>query len=542
MAGQLPCRRGTVADGAPADGDDGSTTGSTTATTLASAAPAVDADLRVVVYRPVDDRGELAAFVDGEAGSVVDSLTVALAPSLRVADGVTTLQVDVPTTADTNVAAALTMRRPGLYPTTVQIVVDDVVVAEHRTLVERLPLDDGVGEPINLALLAAVADPGPAAEQGQLAAGRRELAAVAELAGAVEGPVSVIVPPALLAGLADDDPALSQSLRTALAGDEVLSQPSEQLDPSSAVAIGEEQTFTRRLRDGEDLIGEALPGVAGTRSAWLTTSPVSTDAAIMLRDLGFDLLALDMDTYGQLDGNIGGFVDTTLAVEVDLGDDGVMPAVVMSSAGALLDPPPAMGATDAAVRILAELVITQRELGAEQRRSVILATPDVTVPDPAVATALGALVDDFDGVRLVPLSALSSTTDTMRVDGQPESVTLPETAGPDLRERAARVELTRLSAESAASMQLHENDIARWRAQLDGMLSTGLSDAEVDAVLATISAEAAAVRGIGRRAPSVRPDAHRPLQHAAAEPAQRGRRTTARRRARPITQADVPGG
>ena len=114
-------------------------------------------------------------------------------------------------------------------------------------------------------------------------------------------------------GLADDDPALSQSLRTALVDDEVLSQPSEQLDPSSAVAIGEEQTFTRRLGDGEDLIAEALPGVAGTRSAWLTTSPVSTDAAIMLRDLGFDLLALDMDTYGQLDGNIGGFVDTTLA-------------------------------------------------------------------------------------------------------------------------------------------------------------------------------------------------------------------------------------
>ncbi len=71
---------------------------------------------------------------------------------------------------------------------------------------------------------------------------------------------------------------------------------------------------------------------------------------------------------------------------------------------------------------------------------------------------------------------------------------MPESAGPDLRERAARVELTRLSAESAASMQLRENDITRWRAELDGMLSTGLSDAEVDAVLATISAEAAAVR------------------------------------------------
>ena len=110
----------------------------------------------------------------------------------------------------------------------------------------------------------------------------------------------------------------------------MLSLPSDRLDPSSAVAIDKAETFTRRLRDGEDALGAALPGIAATRSGWLVTSPVSTDAATLLRDLGFDLLTLGADDYATLDGNIGGFVDTTLAVEVALDDAGTMPAIVMS--------------------------------------------------------------------------------------------------------------------------------------------------------------------------------------------------------------------
>ena len=43
------------------------------------------------------------------------------------------------------VPGALTLRRPGLYPLTVELLVDGERVAEHVTFVERLPVEDGIG-------------------------------------------------------------------------------------------------------------------------------------------------------------------------------------------------------------------------------------------------------------------------------------------------------------------------------------------------------------------------------------------------------------
>jgi uncharacterized membrane protein len=109
----------------------------------------------------------------------------------------------------------------------------------------------------------------------------------------------------------------------------------------------------------------------------------------------------------------------------------------------------------------------------------------------ATFTALAAAVPD---VELVPLSALPGASDTMRIRREPVTVTLPSEAGPDLTERADRIELTRLSAESAGSMMVDETQAQEWRAELDTLLSTGLDDAAVDAALERISSEAEAVR------------------------------------------------
>ena len=450
--------------------------------------------VRVILYRPVDDRIELADDLAGDRQDVIDNISFEVTPSLRVDASGTVLDVSLPTTTATNVAEALTLRQPGLYPITVQLVDGDNVVAEDHTYIERLPVDPSTAPPMNVALVAAIDDPGPAPTADELAVGRRRLADLAALTTSVDGPVTVSIPPPLVDRLADDDPELSAQLRQALADDEVLSLPSDRLDPSSAVAIDKAETFTRRLRDGEDALGAALPGIAATRSGWLVTSPVSTDAATLLRDLGFDLLTLGTDDYATLEGNIGGFLDTTLAVEVALDDAGTMPAMVRTSAGELLVADEDVAPTAAAVRILAELLTTRRELGAAQRRSVVLATPALAIPDPAVAGALARLAASVPELRLKPLSALASATDTMLVEGAPQTVSLPAVAGPDLTERAQRVELTSVSAESAGSMRLDDSDLVRWRAELDAALSTGLSDAQVDATLARVSAEADAVR------------------------------------------------
>ena len=450
--------------------------------------------VRVILYRPIDDRVDLADDLAGDRQEVIDGIVFDVAPNLQSDASGTLLGITVPTTAAANAAEALTLRRPGLYPVTVQLVANDTVVAEDHTFIERLPTDPSTAPPMNVALVAGIDDPGPAPTASELEVGRRRLAELAEFTTAVDGPVTVSIPPPLVADLATDDPELSAQLRQALAGDEVLSLPSDRLDPSSAVAIGKAETFTRRLRDGEDALGAALPGIAATRSGWLVKTPVSTDGATLLRDLGFDLLTLGAGDYATLDGNIGGFVDTTLAVQVALDDAGTMPAIVTSGAGELLVADEDIDPTAAAVRILAELLTTRRELGALQRRSVVLATSALAIPDPEVAGALATMATAVPDLRLTPLSALASSTDTMLVEGQPQTISLPPVAGPDLTERAQRVELTGVSAESAGSMRLDDSELQQWRAELDAALSTGLSDAQVDATLARVATEADAVR------------------------------------------------
>jgi hypothetical protein len=461
------------------------------------AAPPVDAVVRVVLYRSLDDRSELADAIAGDLPNQIDSIELPLAGAVRQSGAVTTLAIDAPTTTQLFATDALTMRVPGLYPIGIELRVDDEVVAEHMSFVERLPIEPEPAPRINVAVVAATSDPGPAPTPNELAAGRSDLEAIADVAARAAGPVTVVIPPVLVADLAPDSD-LGITLADALQGAELLPLPAQQLDPSSAVAVGQSATFTRELREGEDILAAALPSVPTRRSAWLVPSAISAPAAAELRNLGFRLLVLDGETYESLDGNIGGYQDPSLAAEADLGDGFTLPAMTVSPAGRLLDTDylqsVGLDPADAAVQLLAEVVTIRRELGTESRRSLVLATPSVGVPDADVVAAFTSLAAAVPDVALVPVSALPGATDTMEVDGQPVNLTLPPVAGTDLAERLRRITLTRLSVDSAASMMVDDSPADEWRSELDTLLSTGLDDATVDAALARIAAEANEVR------------------------------------------------
>ncbi len=365
-------------------------------TAAAPAAPAAaTSTVRVALHRAIGDRVELAAALDGDLPDVVDTVTAPLPALSAAADGAPTLTVDVATASTGDRADSLLLRRPGLYPVTVAVVVDGAVVAEHLTFLERLAADDDTGAPLQVAMLAAIPDPGPVPTPDERRSGHEALAAIATTAAAVDGPLSVALPPVLLDGLDGDDPDLAEQLRASLQDDEVLALPQDVLDPSSAVDIDAGDVFARELVQGVEVSNTALPGAPARRSSWLVDDAVSTDAAVMLRNLGFGMLVMSRDTYDGLEGSIGGYLDPTLTFETDLGEAGSMPAMVRAPAGALLDTERLedldIGPTEAAVRIMAELVTTRRELGAGKRRSVVLATPSLAAPDPAVAAALDRL-------------------------------------------------------------------------------------------------------------------------------------------------------
>ena len=118
--------------------------------------------------------------------------------------------------------------RPGLYPVTVDLLVDGEVVASHLTFVERLPLAEDTDPPLQIAVVAAVDDPGPRADAAAVAATRGAIEAVATAAAAVGGAISVLLPPAIVDQL---DGTELDAVRTGLAGAEVLAAPGPRARP-----------------------------------------------------------------------------------------------------------------------------------------------------------------------------------------------------------------------------------------------------------------------------------------------------------------------
>jgi hypothetical protein len=471
----------------------------TVPSTTTAPGPAVEA--RVVAHRAVSDPLALATVFDGTPTTVVSRATV---PVTLTSDGdETSFTLTVPTVTDSDEVdgddeGTLVLTGAGVYPVTVELLIDGRSVAAHNTLFDRLPATPPAQHaPMDVAVLADVIDPGPTPTAADVARGRDQLQTIAATAGSLGGALTLRVPPAILEQLADDQPDVWNAIRTALAGSEVLSVPAPSLDPSSATAAGLQDVFSRALRSGEDRLSAVLPSPP-QRSGWVAESAISTSAAAMLRDpLGFDLVVLEPDVYNELEGSIGGYHDPTLTTTVELGGGAALPGFVISPSSHWLDRADLdrrrLTATDGAVRLMADLVVRQAA-DPDLRRGIVLAPDPGVAPDPEVAATLASYIAETPDFALTRLTALPATTETMVVPGRgPESVRLPETAGPDLGARVENVNLARLAATSAASMLANGNRFDEWSAELDELLSTGVSDRAATAVLDRINGEVRAM-------------------------------------------------
>lgn len=466
------------------------TTVSTATSTTSTAAPAeAGAMVEVRAHRRIDDTADLDRAENGVLGPVLDRVEVPGVDAVVGAGDGPTLRLDIATSTEAG-DPRLTLRRPGLYPISIVLRVDDDTIAEAVTFVERLPIGTDADPPVGLALLATIADPGPDPTAAELAASDDELDQLSGLAAATDAPFTVALPPTVAA-------RVDEELALALLDAELLALPALPLDPSSAIAIDRTDAFTRELLRGEDQLAAALATTPTQRTAWLATGPLSTAAAATLRDpLGFRLLVFDENTYRSLEGSIGDFTDSSLSFEVALGDGNTLPAMVLSPLGEALDPDrdDDTTAAEAAVELMSELVVVRRELGIEQRRNVVLAPPDLGVPDPATVAALAGDVAQVPGIELTTLARVAGGTDSIQLDDGPLTVELPDEAGPDLAERNDRIELTRVSVAAYGSMLADEGRLDDWQSELDTMLSTALDDDTVDRGLDRLRAQLEEIR------------------------------------------------
>lgn len=471
----------------------------------------VELTLEVTNYAPLTDVDDIDEMVGSDVepsafANVVDGVAITDVRDLATVepDGSVTLNISIGTDVSPSIEERLELDRPGLYPLRVQLLVGDtrdhVVVATAGTIVERLA-DKATTPPIDLSVLTVTPSTPPAPTPTELTAAQRALEDGIALAAGLDVPVTLEVPPRLMAD-ATASPADAEDVAQALEGDELVSLPIVPLDVSAAVAAGRGNSFARLLSAGEDLLTSSVPSVPSQRDVWITTNPLSAGGAQELRDLGARFVVMTTDMYRETIGTP--IPETDQFVEAELPDGGRLKLLLVGPLADQLLPREADSiladatATEWAVATLASLLIERdtddQRLSAE--RSVVLSTPDLLPPDLRLLAGLQDLVATTPSFRFTPASALIGVTDTQRRNGTPVTVELPEVAGPSLVERVALIDATGLTMASAASMLPADDPrAAEWSATLDSLISTGYSDAAVEVAAAELVAEADALKG-----------------------------------------------
>jgi hypothetical protein len=454
--------------------------------TTVPVSPTASFSLVVTAHEPIRVRADVAEVLAGRVGPAVDSATYAYdaITSTDPATGEAVIAVDVATAVSGDVADQLELPRAGLYPITVNLLEGTRRVARLVTFAERLiDAERGLGSAqMDVSFLAEVADPGPEPTADELNVAARQLTELINVADAVSAPITVRLPPDATRVL-DDDPALAERAQTALAGDETVALPRHQLDPSSAVAAGEVDTFTRTLRSGEDLLTDRLPDTSTGRTVWTATEPLSTAGATMLRDLGVRLLVVPYEQYLALEGSLGpDFTDPSSLYDVALDGGATISLAIIDPVAGALDAARAGDRTPAerAVEVVATLAATRIQLQRGDHHTV-LSTPELSIPDADVAAIVEALTTSHPAFSVTVTSEAPGRTDTMEVYGEPVRLELPTTAGPDLTERAARITDVRLATVDTGSMLPADDGRPNtWNADLDVALSTAFDDERAD--------------------------------------------------------------
>ena len=479
---------------------------------------------------PDDVAGLVGSRVDPGAfnalGRAVDGVRIDARPLMtRNDDGTINLQLDIGTDVADSVETRLKLERPGLYPLQIQLLFGDPdtkqVIVTAGTVIQRLAgaadVDVEVAPPIDLSVVSVTSDSAPDADEPTRELARTRLDRAIELAATVTAPVTLELAPTLIAEVAAT-PEGSARLVTALENDELVALPIVPLDVSSAVAAGQADAYTRLLSAGEDLLTDAVPSVPNRRDIWITADPLSASGAQHLRDLGIRFVVVPAALFETSIGD--DLPPSDQFVEAELPDGGTLPFLVIDPLASQLTEEAAdrilarSTPTEWGVATLADMLVTQADddktaspdstgstsgsasgsarAAAPARRSRILTTPDLTSPDARLIQALEQLTATTPAVRFTAASDLMEVTDVLLDDGRPVTIQLPEVAGPPLAARTELLDRTALQLASAASM-LPEGDVrvAAWTAQLDTLISTGFTDAEAEAIAASLVAEAA---------------------------------------------------
>ncbi|HSH10201.1 MAG TPA: hypothetical protein VLA10_00320, partial [Ilumatobacter sp.] len=380
--------------GTPVDGTTVTESTTPAPTTTIARGPEMIVQLRA--HRRLTDRAAVDAAVGDDPGPVIDILQFELSDVSEFDEttGERRLILDVPINSGVVDVDALDLTDPGVYPVTIQVRRNSVLVTEHTTFLEVIDVT-GVGRgPFRFTVHAALPDPGPDPSGAELAATRAGLSEIADLAAATNAPLSLALPPQLLRTVIDADPSLSARLTDVLdSNDGLVVLPDLHLDPSAAVEAGLTAEFRSRVTRGRAILSELFPDLSVATSAWPTSSTLTAPGAALLRDVGIPILVVPFERYSGYQGSLLAQIDTALFLNAQLPDGSTLRMLVVDPVTQLLDPDRASDNSPAedAVQLMATTSVRRYELSPDVR-TMVLTTADLGAPSPEILRYLEQFV------------------------------------------------------------------------------------------------------------------------------------------------------
>ena len=464
-----------------------------------------NATLVVTAYRTVGTRDAVADALDGTLPRSADSVDLPLARLTRTS--ATAVQGVVLLESATRTPEKLQLSVPGLYPVTLEVRDGDEVLADLITFVYRVPdaaNDASSTDDLRVAIAMQPTTPVRLNDSGEVIVDDEVIAELTHLAELLDVlkptdvPATVTVPPAWLAALAANGQSeLADRLAVGLANHELLSAPRLPLDASQAADAGRQALYTEWLRDGDDILAAAVPNPS-MRTITFVDSPLDQGGAALHRDLGSRLLVITSDQYDQLPDSLGAGADTSQLLTIELADSVQMDATVPDRHASQLLATTEQPARTAILLVADLLAERQQLIDSEEvpsRRSITLATPDLSLPPTATFNAVVSLLAGTPGLDATTLDQVAVRTDALTNDGDLVIAGLPATVGGSLATRLAPLISLAVEADATASMlPAADSRPALWTKLLDLLPTNALTDEQVTLIVDDLHQQFLAIR------------------------------------------------
>jgi Family of unknown function (DUF6049) len=487
--------------------------GSLTAT-IALPSRLVDTDLStalfaITVAERVNKREDLAPIITGALSHPDD--TVVISPLCCPGPLPGQFTFSIPLEVAEVRPDALSIPRTGLYPVTIALQRDGRILSTVLTFIDRLPsADEGAADADQLSVAVAVATSSAVHldSKGTTSVDNEstvdEMTSLADTLDVLEAnkmPATVRVAPAVLGALQGLNPTLFARLIASLQSHQVEVEPQWPIDPSSAASDGQNSLYTSWLRDGQGrLAGLGLGPSILTPSTIIVDKPIGAAGAVLRYNLGAELMVTTPQIYDTLGGTISKYSDYKgELVPARLPNNATLDVAVVDRIISDLFVHPAATPELTRIYAVANLLALRQGVAilgeSPSRRAVVLAMPDLSVPEASAIGPLTALIAETPGLTAATLDDVAFRTDRLVIDGDEKPVTLPTVDDKTLASRIFRQAKLNNEIDAVSSMLPADNDRPKgWRDLADLLPTTALDDADAAALDETVRGELDEIR------------------------------------------------